>query len=92
LAALLNYYCQECYFHHVRAAAEEALGRLGSDPVFHFYRAYGALRTGNADHPTELFRSSGNGEPDNCELSKLHSCFHKENEATTSLAGLGTGS
>uniref|UniRef100_A0A663ES27 Tetratricopeptide repeat protein 21B n=1 Tax=Aquila chrysaetos chrysaetos TaxID=223781 RepID=A0A663ES27_AQUCH len=46
-SALLNYYCQEGYFHHVRAAADEALGRVGSDPVFLFYRAYGALRTGD---------------------------------------------
>uniref|UniRef100_A0A8C0BR62 Tetratricopeptide repeat protein 21B n=1 Tax=Buteo japonicus TaxID=224669 RepID=A0A8C0BR62_9AVES len=46
-SALLNYYCQEGYFHHVRAAADEALGRVGSDPVFLFYRAYGALRTEN---------------------------------------------
>uniref|UniRef100_A0A8B9G8L9 Tetratricopeptide repeat domain 21B n=1 Tax=Amazona collaria TaxID=241587 RepID=A0A8B9G8L9_9PSIT len=45
--ALLNYYCREGYFHHVRAAAEEALGRLGSDPVLLFYRAYGALREGD---------------------------------------------
>uniref|UniRef100_A0A8B9P2D9 Tetratricopeptide repeat domain 21B n=1 Tax=Apteryx owenii TaxID=8824 RepID=A0A8B9P2D9_APTOW len=46
--ALLNYYCQEGYFQHVRAAAEEALARLGSDPVLLFYRAYGALRAGEA--------------------------------------------
>ncbi|KFQ72482.1 Tetratricopeptide repeat protein 21B, partial [Phaethon lepturus] len=45
--ALLNYYCQEGYFHHVRAVADEALGRLGSDPVILFYRAYGALRAGD---------------------------------------------
>ncbi|XP_030344690.1 tetratricopeptide repeat protein 21B isoform X2 [Strigops habroptila] len=45
--ALLNYYCREGYFHHVRAAADEALGRLGSDPVLLFYRAYGALREGD---------------------------------------------
>ncbi|KAM9549015.1 tetratricopeptide repeat protein 21B isoform 2-T2 [Guaruba guarouba] len=45
--ALLNYYCREGYFHHVRAAAEEALGRLGSDSVLLFYRAYGALREGD---------------------------------------------
>ncbi|XP_057279730.1 tetratricopeptide repeat protein 21B isoform X2 [Pezoporus wallicus] len=45
--ALLSYYCREGYFHHVRAAAEEALGRLGSDPVLLFYRAYGALREGD---------------------------------------------
>uniref|UniRef100_A0A8B9PB49 Tetratricopeptide repeat protein 21B n=1 Tax=Apteryx owenii TaxID=8824 RepID=A0A8B9PB49_APTOW len=36
------------YFQHVRAAAEEALARLGSDPVLLFYRAYGALRAGEA--------------------------------------------
>ncbi|XP_053925201.1 tetratricopeptide repeat protein 21B isoform X2 [Cuculus canorus] len=47
LRALLNYYCQEGYFQHVRAVAEEALGRLGNDPVFLFYRAYGTLRTGD---------------------------------------------
>uniref|UniRef100_A0A8B9S3M7 Tetratricopeptide repeat protein 21B n=1 Tax=Apteryx owenii TaxID=8824 RepID=A0A8B9S3M7_APTOW len=35
------------YFQHVRAAAEEALARLGSDPVLLFYRAYGALRAGD---------------------------------------------
>ncbi|XP_064019914.1 tetratricopeptide repeat protein 21B isoform X2 [Pogoniulus pusillus] len=45
--ALLNYYCQEGYFQHVRDAADEALGRLGSDPVLLFYRAYGALRAGD---------------------------------------------
>uniref|UniRef100_A0A663ESB3 Tetratricopeptide repeat protein 21B n=1 Tax=Aquila chrysaetos chrysaetos TaxID=223781 RepID=A0A663ESB3_AQUCH len=43
IQALLNYYCQEGYFHHVRAAADEALGRVGSDPVFLFYRAYGPI-------------------------------------------------
>ncbi|XP_071603569.1 tetratricopeptide repeat protein 21B isoform X3 [Heliangelus exortis] len=45
--ALISYYCQEGHFQHVRTAAEEALGRLGNDPVFLFYRAYGALRTGD---------------------------------------------
>uniref|UniRef100_A0A8C6YVJ4 Tetratricopeptide repeat domain 21B n=1 Tax=Nothoprocta perdicaria TaxID=30464 RepID=A0A8C6YVJ4_NOTPE len=45
--ALLNYYCREGYFHGVRVAAEEALGRLGSDPVLLFYRAYGTLRAGD---------------------------------------------
>uniref|UniRef100_A0A669QCM8 Tetratricopeptide repeat protein 21B n=1 Tax=Phasianus colchicus TaxID=9054 RepID=A0A669QCM8_PHACC len=58
--ALLNYYCQECYFHHVRAAAEEALGRLGSDPVFHFYRAYGALRTGDVQEGIRQLESIKN--------------------------------
>ncbi|NXX88206.1 TT21B protein, partial [Centropus bengalensis] len=45
--ALLNYYCQEGYFQHVQAAAEEALMKLGSNPVFLFYRAYGTLRAGD---------------------------------------------
>ncbi|XP_040560144.1 tetratricopeptide repeat protein 21B isoform X2 [Gallus gallus] len=58
--ALLNYYCQECYFHHVRAAAEEALGRLGSDPVFQFYRAYGALRTGDVQESIRQLESIKN--------------------------------
>ncbi|XP_051479134.1 tetratricopeptide repeat protein 21B isoform X2 [Apus apus] len=58
--ALLNYYCQEGYFHHVRAAAEEALGRLGSDPVFLFYRAYGALRTGDVQEGIRQLESIKN--------------------------------
>uniref|UniRef100_A0A8C3K4I9 Tetratricopeptide repeat protein 21B n=1 Tax=Calidris pygmaea TaxID=425635 RepID=A0A8C3K4I9_9CHAR len=58
--ALLNYYCQEGYFHHVRAAADEALGRLGSDPVFLFYRAYGALRAGDIQESIRQLESIKN--------------------------------
>ncbi|KFZ59503.1 Tetratricopeptide repeat protein 21B, partial [Antrostomus carolinensis] len=58
--ALLNYYCQEGYFQHVRAAADEALGRLGSDPVFVFYRAYGALRAGDIQEAIRQLESIKN--------------------------------
>ncbi|XP_074729407.1 tetratricopeptide repeat protein 21B isoform X2 [Strix uralensis] len=58
--ALLNYYYQEGYFHHARAAADEALGRLGSDPVFLFYRAYGALRTGDVQEGIRQLESIKN--------------------------------
>ncbi|KAM6332739.1 tetratricopeptide repeat protein 21B isoform 1-T1 [Podargus strigoides] len=58
--ALLNYYCQEGYFHHVRAAADEALGRLGSDPVFLFYRAYGAMGAGDVQEGIRQLESLKN--------------------------------
>ncbi|XP_040296219.1 tetratricopeptide repeat protein 21B [Bufo bufo] len=41
--ALLNYYCQEKYFHHVQAAANECLKDYINDPVFLFFRAFGML-------------------------------------------------
>ncbi|XP_069472384.1 tetratricopeptide repeat protein 21B [Ambystoma mexicanum] len=41
--ALINYYCQEKYFHHVQIAADEGLKKYGNDPVFAFFRAYGLL-------------------------------------------------
>ncbi|KAM8933514.1 LOW QUALITY PROTEIN: tetratricopeptide repeat protein 21B [Pelodytes ibericus] len=40
--ALIHYYCQEKYFHHVQIVANEMLkGNL--DPVFLFFRAFGML-------------------------------------------------
>ncbi|XP_048342203.1 tetratricopeptide repeat protein 21B isoform X2 [Sphaerodactylus townsendi] len=46
LQALINYYCQEGYFHHVRTVANEGLKMFINDPVFIFYRAYGMLMEG----------------------------------------------
>ncbi|XP_064340945.1 tetratricopeptide repeat protein 21B isoform X4 [Camelus dromedarius] len=43
LKTLINYYCQERYFHHVLLVASEGIKRYGSDPVFRFYHAYGTL-------------------------------------------------
>ncbi|XP_018767037.3 tetratricopeptide repeat protein 21B isoform X2 [Serinus canaria] len=58
--ALLNYYCQEGLFQHARAAADEALARLGSDPVLLFYRAYGALRAGDVQESIRQLESIKN--------------------------------
>ncbi|XP_007494364.1 tetratricopeptide repeat protein 21B isoform X1 [Monodelphis domestica] len=46
LKTLINYYCQERYFHHVVTVASEGLKRYVSDPVFRFYHAYGLLMEG----------------------------------------------
>ncbi|XP_071475217.1 tetratricopeptide repeat protein 21B isoform X2 [Marmota flaviventris] len=43
LKTLINYYCQERYFHHVLLVASEGMKKYGSDPVFRFYHAYGTL-------------------------------------------------
>ncbi|NWY76297.1 TT21B protein, partial [Erithacus rubecula] len=58
--ALLNYYCQEGLFQHARAAADEALARLGADPVLLFYRAYGALRAGDVQESIRQLESIKN--------------------------------
>ncbi|XP_044274364.1 tetratricopeptide repeat protein 21B [Varanus komodoensis] len=47
LQALINYYCQEGYFHHVQTVANEGLKTFGGDPVFLFYRSYGMLMEGH---------------------------------------------
>ncbi|KAM9306008.1 tetratricopeptide repeat protein 21B [Gastrophryne carolinensis] len=41
--ALINFYCQEKYFRHVQAAANDALKEYANDPVFLFFRAFGSL-------------------------------------------------
>ncbi|KAJ1188379.1 hypothetical protein NDU88_005140 [Pleurodeles waltl] len=43
ILALINYYCQERYYHHIQIAANEGLKRYGNDPVFAFFRAFGIL-------------------------------------------------
>ena len=55
------------------------------DATFHFFPPLGTMPW---DAP-ELFRCSGDCEPDNHEFSRFPSCFCKENETTASLAGLG---
>lgn len=44
---LINYYCQEGYFHHVQTVANEGRKMFGNDPVLIFYGAYGLLMEGN---------------------------------------------
>ncbi|XP_073401882.1 tetratricopeptide repeat protein 21B-like isoform X1 [Dendrobates tinctorius] len=41
--ALINYYCQDKYFHHVQAAANDRLKEFGNGSVFLFFRAFGML-------------------------------------------------
>uniref|UniRef100_A0A803T842 Tetratricopeptide repeat protein 21B n=1 Tax=Anolis carolinensis TaxID=28377 RepID=A0A803T842_ANOCA len=45
--ALINYYCQEGYFHHVQTIASEGVKKFGNDPIFIFYRIYGTLMEGH---------------------------------------------
>ncbi|XP_066468231.1 tetratricopeptide repeat protein 21B isoform X2 [Tiliqua scincoides] len=47
LQVLINYYCQEGYFHHVQTVANEGLKMFGNDPVLIFYCAYGLLMEGH---------------------------------------------
>uniref|UniRef100_A0A803TDW6 Tetratricopeptide repeat protein 21B n=1 Tax=Anolis carolinensis TaxID=28377 RepID=A0A803TDW6_ANOCA len=46
-SALINYYCQEGYFHHVQTIASEGVKKFGNDPIFIFYRIYGTLMEGH---------------------------------------------
>ncbi|KAM4626732.1 tetratricopeptide repeat protein 21B [Discoglossus pictus] len=41
--ALINYYCQEKYFHQVQTVANEGLKEYSNDPVLLFFRAFGML-------------------------------------------------
>ncbi|XP_024435637.2 tetratricopeptide repeat protein 21B [Desmodus rotundus] len=63
LKALINYYCQERYFHHVLLVASEGIKRYGNDPVFRFYHAYGTLMEGNAQEALREFEAIKN-KPD----------------------------
>ncbi|XP_062825281.1 tetratricopeptide repeat protein 21B isoform X1 [Anolis carolinensis] len=47
MQALINYYCQEGYFHHVQTIASEGVKKFGNDPIFIFYRIYGTLMEGH---------------------------------------------
>ncbi|XP_040213995.1 tetratricopeptide repeat protein 21B [Rana temporaria] len=51
--ALINYYCQEKYFHHVQTASNEVLKEYVNDPVFLFFRAFGMLME---DQVSEFFQ------------------------------------
>ncbi|KAI6056660.1 tetratricopeptide repeat protein 21B isoform X1 [Marmota monax] len=57
LKALINYYCQERYFHHVLLVASEGMKKYGSDPVFRFYHAYGTLMEGNIQEALREFEA-----------------------------------
>ncbi|XP_037379346.1 tetratricopeptide repeat protein 21B isoform X1 [Talpa occidentalis] len=60
LKALINYYCQERYFHHVLLVASEGKKRYGNDPVFRFYHAYGTLMEGKTQEALREFEALKN--------------------------------
>nr|XP_019582896.1 PREDICTED: tetratricopeptide repeat protein 21B isoform X1 [Rhinolophus sinicus] len=57
LKTLINYYCQERYFHHVLLVASEGIKRYGNDPVFRFYHAYGTLMEGKTQEALREFEA-----------------------------------
>uniref|UniRef100_A0A8C6FXZ3 Tetratricopeptide repeat protein 21B n=1 Tax=Moschus moschiferus TaxID=68415 RepID=A0A8C6FXZ3_MOSMO len=60
LKALINYYCQERYFHHVLLVASEGMKSYGSDPVFRFYHAYATLMEGKIQEALREFEAIKN--------------------------------
>ncbi|OWJ99807.1 TTC21B [Cervus elaphus hippelaphus] len=58
--ALINYYCQERYFHHVLLVASEGMKSYGSDPVFRFYHAYATLMEGKIQEALREFEAIKN--------------------------------
>ncbi|XP_007945909.1 tetratricopeptide repeat protein 21B [Orycteropus afer afer] len=60
LKTLINYYCQERYFHHVLIVASEGIKRYGSDPVFKFYHAYATLMEGKIQEALREFEDIKN--------------------------------
>ncbi|XP_073097695.1 tetratricopeptide repeat protein 21B isoform X1 [Manis javanica] len=57
LKTLINYYCQERYFHHVSLVASEGMKRYGHDPVFRFYQAYATLMEGKTQEALREFEA-----------------------------------
>ncbi|KAK2509919.1 hypothetical protein MC885_009975 [Smutsia gigantea] len=57
LKTLINYYCQERYFHHVSLVASEGMKKYGHDPVFRFYHAYGTLMEGKTQEALREFEA-----------------------------------
>uniref|UniRef100_A0A8C3VMN8 Tetratricopeptide repeat protein 21B n=1 Tax=Catagonus wagneri TaxID=51154 RepID=A0A8C3VMN8_9CETA len=57
LQTLINYYCQERYFHQVLLVASEGIKRYGNDPVFRFYHAYGTLMEGKTQEALREFEA-----------------------------------
>ncbi|KAF3824413.1 hypothetical protein GH733_008698 [Mirounga leonina] len=57
---MINYYCQEKYFHHVLLTASEGVKRYGNDPVFRFYHAYGTLMEGKTQEALREFEAIKN--------------------------------
>ncbi|ELW62312.1 ESF1 like protein [Tupaia chinensis] len=72
LKTLINYYCQERYFHHVLLVASEGIRRYGSDPVFRFYHAYAVLMEGKTQEALrELEAIKNKQEVSLCSLIAL---------------------
>ncbi|XP_070278930.1 tetratricopeptide repeat protein 21B isoform X2 [Myotis yumanensis] len=63
LKTLINYYCQERYFHHVLLVASEGIKKYGNDPIFRFYHAYGTLMEGKTQEALREFETLKN-KPD----------------------------
>ncbi|XP_062043519.1 tetratricopeptide repeat protein 21B [Lepus europaeus] len=60
LKALIDYYCQERYFHHVVLFASEGIKMYGNDPVFRLYHAYGTLMEGKTQEALREFETTKN--------------------------------
>ncbi|XP_027722007.1 tetratricopeptide repeat protein 21B isoform X2 [Vombatus ursinus] len=72
LKTLINYYCQERFFHHVVNVASEGLKRYVGDPVFRFYHAYGSLMEGrDQDAVRELEAIKNKQDVSLCSLIAL---------------------
>ncbi|XP_075036827.1 tetratricopeptide repeat protein 21B isoform X1 [Mixophyes fleayi] len=70
--ALINYYCQEKYFHHVQTSANEGLKEYVNDPVLLFFRAFGMLmedQVSESIHELELMKD--NSDISLCSLMAL---------------------
>ncbi|EMP38709.1 Tetratricopeptide repeat protein 21B [Chelonia mydas] len=76
--ALVSYYCQEGYFHHVQVAANDGLKKFGNDPVFLFYHAYGMMMEGHVQEAIRELESIKNKqEVSLCTMMALI-CAHKK--------------
>ncbi|XP_054978983.1 tetratricopeptide repeat protein 21B [Sorex araneus] len=62
LKALINYYCQERYFHHVLVVASEGMKKYANEPIFRFYYAYGTLMEGKTQEALREFEAIKNKE------------------------------
>ncbi|KAM9033190.1 tetratricopeptide repeat protein 21B isoform 3-T3 [Sarcophilus harrisii] len=72
LKTLIDYYCQERFFHHVVIAASEGIKKYAGDPIFRFYHAYGSLMEGkNQDAVRELEAIKNKQDVSLCSLIAL---------------------
>ncbi|XP_007539386.1 tetratricopeptide repeat protein 21B isoform X1 [Erinaceus europaeus] len=62
LKCMINYYCQEGYFHHVLVIASEGMKRYGDDPFFRFYHSFGSLMEGKTQEALREFEATKNNQ------------------------------